>query len=206
MNEGVQQCPLCQATIPEGQRKCLFCGSILVDTQEEAKTLPTPLALPGDKLITAAYAVMTLSTVALWLGIWRLSPLAPRIPYFVGLLVVAHLAVAILVAVDAKRLDVASHAYSTPKKWFVGTLFLMPLGLFLYSAVRVRCGARDTTRLALALVAAWIISVGIIWFSLQREYVLPSELRRQYEEQLQRTLDVANPDRFDPNATVSPAQ
>ncbi len=205
MGEETRQCPLCEATIPDGQKKCLFCGSLLIEEEEETKPAAKELAGPSEGLIIAAYAMVALSTVALWFGVWRLSPLAPRMLYFLALVGLTCVVTAILVAVDAKRVDVASHAYSTPAKWFWGTLFLLPLALCVYAAVRARCGARDSTRPALILASVWTLSAGIVWHAAQQEPELPPQVKRQYEEQLQRTLEVSDRNHFDPNATVSPS-
>jgi hypothetical protein len=200
--ESLRRCPLCEATIPEGHSKCLFCGSI-IETEPEEAPEPTT-AGPDEWLITAAYVLVGISALALWLGVGRLGPLWPRSWLFFSVLVITQLAVALVVARDAARIDVKSHGYSVPIKWFVATMFLMPLALLVYAAVRARCGAKDRTRLALALVIVWLGCAVGVGHALLQQPTLPPALQREFEQQLNRTLEVRNPNAFDPQATIAP--
>ncbi|MCX7626502.1 MAG: hypothetical protein N2Z21_09875 [Candidatus Sumerlaeaceae bacterium] len=205
-NGTLRQCPLCEATLPEGQSKCLFCGNILETEQEKAKSAGE--VAPSELLITAAYALIGLSALAMWLGVWRLSPMLPRVLLFVALVALTNLTVALVVARDATRMDVATHAYGVPWKWFLATLFLMPLAIITYSAVRARCGGADHTRAALTLAVVWLASALFVAHAVQDKPVIPPEVQRQWEDQLNRTIELresaAMPSQVNPQGTTPP--
>lgn len=186
-NGTLRQCPLCEATLPEGHTKCLFCGSI-VDTEPE-KPATVREGMPSELPILTAYAVVGLGALALWLGVWRLSPMLPRTLLFVALVALTNLTVGALIARDAVRMDAASRAYGVPWKWFLATLLLMPLTIIIYSAVRARCGGEDRTRVVLALAVVWLASALFVANTIQQKPTVPTPLQREWEDQLNRTLD-----------------
>lgn len=186
-NGTLRRCPLCEATLPEGHSKCLFCGSIVEPEPEKPTSVRE--GMPSELPVLTAYAVVGLGVLALWLGVWRLSPMLPRTLLFVTVVALTNLTVGALIARDAARVDVASRAYGVPWKWFLATLFLMPLTIILYSAVRARCGGEDRTRVVLALALVWLASALFVANSIQHKPTMPTSLQREWEDQLNRTLD-----------------
>ncbi len=198
------QCPLCEATIPEGHTKCLFCGTIL-ETQREEKALAGPAA-PSEGIIIALLGLLLLSILALLLGVHRISPLAPRGLLLCAVVALTHLCAAIVVAFDARRLNANAKGYGTAWHWFAGTLLLMPLAVALYGSVRARCRAEDWSRPLTILAILWLVTALYVGNAARPRVTLPPEVQRQLDEQLNRTLRPTSPDHFDANATVSPTQ
>lgn len=196
------RCPLCGATVPEGQTKCLFCGTLFEVPRPSEPSEPVTSA--NERLMSWALVFLGVATLALWLGVARASVLAGRGWFLLSVVGLTHLVVAWLVGLDAKRLDVARRGFATPRRWFVATLVVMPLAIIVYGAVRPRCEAGDVTRPALVLALLWVGSLTWVGLATGRAPALPPELQKQWQQQLERTLEVAPPASFDPNATVSP--
>jgi hypothetical protein len=200
-NSQIAECPLCHATVVEGQRKCLFCGTIL-DTSTKEKPEPV-IEGQSERFFLSLLGFIAVGAIVLSLVIARMSPLANRTLVFVGLLLLVHAFVALFIWADARRLHISRHEYGAPWKWALATLVAMPFVVVFYSAVRVRCGAKDFTRAALVLGGFWFAAVVYAGYVIRQEPVLPPAVARQLDEQLSRTLDAEAPKNDPLSATVS---
>lgn len=197
-------CPLCEATIPEGHTKCLFCGTILERPKQE-KVSNKP-AVPSEGFVVALLALLALSLLALLFGVHRLSPLAPRGLLFLSVVALSHLTAAVLVALDARQLNVKAKGYGTAWQWFGATLIFMPLVLVVYGSVRARCRGEEWNRPLVVLACLWLAIALYVGNTARPRVTIAPEVQRALDEQLNRTLGPRSPDHFDANATVAPAQ
>jgi len=203
-NASPLRCPLCEATIPEGHTKCIFCGTIV--TREPSEKPVEKAAQPQELFLIGVLAVLGISLVAQLLGVLRMSPLGPRTLFFVAMVLLTHISVAILVMLDARRINVKAREYGLPWQWGVATLVIMPVALLVYGAVRPRCGARDHTRILAGSVVVWLLVAFYVNHTGAYAPAVPPEVQRQLDEQLNRTLEVRPPDGVDLTATVAPPQ
>jgi hypothetical protein len=184
------KCPLCEGTIPEGSRKCIFCGSVLQPGKKEPAPAPES-AQAGEYLANAALGVSVSGIAALWGWVNRLSLLANWRTDLILVLGVTAFATAVLIAIDSSRVRTSSAGMGGPSLWFVFGLVAMPIALPAYLMVRSRFGGANLVRHAAVLGAVLVATTVSIVASRNAREIRAGEINRQMEAELHRAVPSA---------------
>lgn len=158
-----KECPLCGGTVPEGTRKCMFCGNIFMQVVEQAPVREKKNVSSSDKLMTSALAILAAGTILVWGIVARLTVLQSPISKLVILDIVAALAMAVLAFLEASRLEMGSEEKEpSPAVWFLLVLFFWPVAFPWLLKARIRRDREDWSKPGIALAAAFFVSLVIV--------------------------------------------